>query len=55
MPDGTLKSGLRETMEYMLDYFAPADDEQGEINHHKHITARLKETNTDVTRQRFHH
>ena len=42
-PDGTLTSDLRETMEYMLHYFVPADDEQGETNHHKRIRARLKE------------
>jgi hypothetical protein len=30
-------------MEYMLDYFVPADDKQGETNHHKYIRGRLEE------------
>jgi hypothetical protein len=30
-------------MEYMFEYFVPADDEEGETNHHKRIRTRLKE------------
>lgn len=31
-PNGSLASDLREIMKYMLDYFVPADDEQGETS-----------------------
>lgn len=40
-PDGSLTSSLKETLQHMIDYFVPEDEEAADNNYHKQV----RETN----------
>ena len=41
--DGSLTSGLHETLQLMIDYFVPQDEQGNDNNHHKQIRAEIRE------------